>query len=245
MKEYLIDINADLGEGQSTDANIMPLISSCSIACGGHYGDEETMRATIKLAKENGVKIGAHPSFPDKDHFGRKRMTLTKRELTDAIFNQLLAFYAVCEEEDMPIHHLKLHGALYNYSAIDAPTADAVISAMEETQLRSKLYVPNDSIIAKKAENLFPLVYEAFIDRRYTDELTLVSRDKENALITDPKEAWQQLFDMVVHQELTTITNNKKKILASTYCIHGDTPQAQDILDYIHIQMKKHNLRLT
>ena len=90
-----IDINADLGEGSGFDEAIMPLISSCSIACGGHYGNEKTMRNTIRLAQKYGVKIGAHPSFPDKDNFGRKIMHLTKQQLTDTLFNQLVHFFAI------------------------------------------------------------------------------------------------------------------------------------------------------
>jgi UPF0271 protein len=94
-----IDINADLGEGARFDKALMPLISSCSIACGGHFGDENSIRAAVQLAKKHRVKVGAHPSFPDTNHFGRKVLTMTKRALTTAVFEQLLAFYAVCETE--------------------------------------------------------------------------------------------------------------------------------------------------
>ena len=137
-----IDINSDLGEGMDNDPLIMPLISSCNIACGGHYGDEESMRTTVRLAMKHKVKIGAHPAFPDKDNFGRKVLTMTKSELCQSVFDQLLHFYAICEIENAPVHHIKLHGALYNYAAKDAPTADAVVEAIVATKIRPKFYVP-------------------------------------------------------------------------------------------------------
>ena len=155
-----IDINADLGEGSPYDAILMPLISSCSIACGGHFGNEKTMRAAVQLAKKHKVKIGAHPSFPDMENFGRKVLPMTANELSESVFHQLNSFLSVCESEEVFVHHIKLHGALYNYAAIDAPTADAVLEGILATQMRSKLYVPYGSVLAKKAENLLPLEFE-------------------------------------------------------------------------------------
>ena len=240
-----IDINADLGEGTGLDAALMPLISSCSIACGGHYGDTESMRETVVLAKENNVKIGAHPSFPDKDNFGRKLLRLTKSELTETIFHQLVHFYAICEMEDVPVHHIKLHGALYNYAAIDEPTAVAVIDAIMETKIHPNLYVPHQSILAKKAENLLPITYEAFLDRRYNDDLSLVSRDAEEAIIHSPEEAWIQLYEIIETGYITTISGHKKEMSASTFCIHGDHENSIEILKYIRKQLSKYNIDLS
>ncbi|MCW9037555.1 LamB/YcsF family protein, partial [Altibacter sp.] len=202
MTKKPIDINADLGEGTGNDENIMPLITSCSIACGGHYGTDVSMRTAVQLAKKHHVGVGAHPSFPDRDHFGRKVLSMTKSELTRSIFDQLIHFYAVCETEAVSVHHIKLHGALYNYAAVDAPTADAVVEAIIATKIRPKLYVPHRSILAKKAENLLPLVFEAFIDRRYNDDLSLVDRSKKGALIESPQQAWQQLLEMYASQSV-------------------------------------------
>ncbi|PVW14803.1 5-oxoprolinase subunit PxpA [Marixanthomonas spongiae] len=239
-----IDINADLGEGSGFDKAIMPLIASCSIACGGHYGNESTMRTAIQLAKKYDVKIGAHPSFPDKDNFGRKIITMTKKELTATVFNQLLHFLAVCETEEATIHHIKLHGALYNYAAKDAPTADAVVEAIVQTKVRPKLYVQYNSVLHRKAENLLPLEFEAFIDRRYNDDLSLVSRSEPGALIEKPRTAWKQLFTMVSEEKVTTASGIAKPINASTYCIHSDNQQSVEILQYIHNQMKNNGLTL-
>jgi len=240
-----IDINADLGEGSGNDAQIMPLISSCNIACGGHYGDETSMRTAIRLAKKHGVKIGAHPAFPDKDNFGRKVLTLTKSELTETIFNQLLSFYAVSEIEEAQIHHIKLHGALYNYAAKDAATADAVVEAIVATKIRPNLYVPAHSILARKAQNIVPLIFEAFIDRRYNDDLSLVSRDQEGAIIHAAEDAWLQLHKMATQKEVVSIAGNNTEIVASTYCIHGDHPNSVDILKYIHKQLRDHSMSLS
>jgi len=244
MVEKTIDINCDLGEGKGNDHLLMPLISSCNIACGGHYGDENSMRTAIKLAKNHNVKIGAHPGFPDKDNFGRKVLTMTKSELTQTIFDQLLQFYAICELEDVEVHHIKPHGALYNYAAINAPTADAIVNAMEATKFRTKLYAPSGSILAKKAENLFPLKLEAFIDRAYNSDLTLVARTETNALIEDKKMAWQQLLQMVSEGKTTTVQNEIVDIEASTFCIHGDHLNSVSILEYIHEQLPEHAIRL-
>jgi len=242
--KHHIDINADLGEGRGFDAQIMPLISSCNIASGGHFGNEQSMQDAIRLAKEHHVKIGAHPSFPDQDNFGRKVMTMTKKELKESVFEQLLAFYAVCETEDVPVHHIKLHGALYNYAAKDAPTADAVIEAIVSTRVRPKLYVQFGSVLHKKAENLLPLVFEAFIDRNYDANLSLVSRDDPNALIEDPEEAWQHLFRMIDTGTVRTITSEEKPITATTFCIHGDHEHSVAILKHIHAQLSSHLIEL-
>ncbi|QIE58218.1 5-oxoprolinase subunit PxpA [Rasiella rasia] len=239
-----IDINADVGEGIGNDADIMPYISSCNIACGGHVGDLNSMVQTIRLAKKYHVHVGAHPSFPDTDNFGRVLVTMTKSELTNSIFEQLTQFYAVCQSEEATIHHIKLHGALYNYAAKDAPTADAIVDAIVATKVRPTLYVPYNSVLHKKAENLMPLAFEAFIDRRYNDDLSLVSRKQGNAIIHDKNSAWTQLKQLVFLQEVTTVSGINTSLLADTFCIHGDHPHAVEILKYLHAQFTIHQLRL-
>ncbi len=237
VQTVTIDINADLGEGSGLDALLMPMISSCNIACGGHYGNEVTMRNTIQLARAHGVKIGAHPSFPDTDNFGRKRLTLTKTELTETIFHQLLHFFLVAEVESMPVHHVKLHGALYNYAANDAPTADAVVEAILATKIRPRLYLPYGSVLHRKAENLLPLVFEAFLDRRYTAAGTLVPRDQPGALIDSAEVMWRQFRQMALEKTVTTIDGTTIPIKASTFCIHGDNPHSVPMLSYLHQQL--------
>lgn len=239
-----IDINADVGEGAGNDARIIPLLSSCNIACGGHTGDENSMRKTIQIAKKYNVKIGAHPSFPDKDNFGRKLLTMTKRELTESIFDQLVAFYAIAETEEASVHHIKLHGALYNYAAKDAPTADAVVEAIIATKVRPVLYVPHNSVLHRKAENLVPLQFEAFIDRRYNSDGSLVSRSEQNAIIHTKEAAWQQLKLLLEEQKVITVAETEILIVANTFCIHGDHPNSVAILEFIHSQLKATNFEV-
>jgi UPF0271 protein len=239
-----VDINADLGEGVANETQLLPYISSCSIACGGHYGDHESMRATIRLAKRNGVKVGAHPSFPDRDNFGRKLMTLTKEALSRTVFEQVLAFMAACELEAVDLHHVKLHGALYNYAAADAATADAVVAALEELKVRCYLYCLHGSVLHQKAKNLFPLKFEGFIDRRYHANGLLVSRSQEGAVIDDPQTAWRQLFEMLKYHRVETVEGDPLNIVADTFCIHGDHPNSLLLLEYIDRQMKLNNFKL-
>ena len=191
------------------------------------------------------MKIGAHPSFPDKDNFGRKHLTMTKSELSESIYDQLLAFYAIAETEEATVHHIKLHGALYNYAAKDAPTADAVVEAIVATKIRPVLYVLYNSVLHRKAENLLPLQFEAFIDRRYNSNGSLVSRGEEGAIIHNEEATWQQLQQMVKKQTITTISELEIPIIANTYCIHGDHRNSVEILKYIHSQLKANNFELS
>ena len=243
-QQFVIDINADLGEGIGPDPLIMPWISSCNIACGGHAGDFETIRETILLAKQHGVAVGAHPSFPDRDNFGRVILQMSKEDLTASIFEQILAFSAICEELEVEFHHLKLHGALYNYAARDAATSDAVIKALELTGLRPILYLPFNSVLHHKAENLFPLCFEAFIDRRYEADGSLRARKYPDAIIHDPQTAWEQLSQMIMSGRLTTINGEVISLKASTYCLHSDHPNSLQIIQYIRNQMEVHQISL-
>jgi len=239
-----IDINADLGEGAGFDQAIMPWISSCSIACGGHFGTGKTIAETISLAKKHGVSVGAHPSFPDPQNFGRTVMTMTKQELYESVLDQIKTFYTICDAQQVLVNHIKLHGALYNYAAKDAPTADAVVEAIIASGRRPKLYVPHGSILHKKAENLLPLEFEAFIDRQYNNDLSLVSRDQPGAVITDPQVAWEHLYNMFRNGKVRTFNSEEKSIKATTFCVHGDNPSSVSILKYMHEQMKQHGIRL-
>lgn len=238
-----VNINADLGEGTGNDAALMPMLASCSIACGGHYGDEDTMRTAVQLAKKYGVKVGAHPSFPDVENFGRERLTMTKQELQKTIYEQIMRLVAICNEEEVELHHVKPHGALYNYAAIDAPTADAIVEAILETGLRPKLYTQHDSILCHKAKNLLPIVPEAFIDRGYTPTLKLKPRSEAGALITLPEMAWEQLKGFIIDQKVNT-SEGFKDIEAETFCIHSDHKGSIEILAFIKKKLSEYNFQI-
>lgn len=228
-----IDINCDLGEGLGNDAELMPYLDSCNIACGGHFGDEQTMLQALKLAKKHDVKVGAHPSFPDKVNFGRKIIEITAEQLQYSLYHQIEDFVKACAICDMEMHHIKLHGALYNLAASDAEVAALVLNVFAAIQADIAIYVPYQSVIATLAEDYFPIIHEAFIDRRYHNDLRLVSRSRDDAVITDLGEAWQQMSDILATGHVTSVEGDRVKISAETFCLHGDEKNALDMIRYI------------
>ncbi len=241
----LLDINADLGEGSPNDPLIMPYISSCNIACGSHAGDEDTIRKTIVLAQKHNVKIGAHPSFPDRENFGRKKMNISNDNLQKSIIDQLQLFQKIANSENCTVHHVKTHGALYNEAAKDKGLAQLVIQSIASVFKNIQVFVPPNSEL-EKASTQFSLqpIPEAFIDRTYENDGSLSSRNIEGALITDPHKAWEQLKRLFLQQEVVTRKQSLFSIEAKTFCIHGDQPNAVKILTYIHDQAQKQNLAI-
>ncbi|MCH9659324.1 MAG: LamB/YcsF family protein [Bacteroidetes bacterium] len=239
-----IDINVDVGEGSGFDKELMPLVSSCNVASGGHFGDSFTMRETMKLAKKYDVKIGAHPSYPDPDNFGREVMNITSEALKNSIRNQLTCFFEIAAEQDVEVHHVKLHGALYNRSIVDSTVATAIVEVLDELSLNCALYLPYGSQLHTLTKESYPLYFEAFIDRRYHSDLTLVSRLNPRGLIFDKNEAWNQLHEMVYFGKVSTIENVERSIEASTFCIHGDTDGAVEILKFIRRKMNDLSMSL-
>lgn len=240
-----VDLNCDLGEGVGNEAAIMPLISSCNIACGGHAGDPVIMAEVITLALKHNVAIGAHPSYPDRKNFGRKTMTLKGDEFIQTIQQQIAALRQLLDKAGATLHHIKAHGALYNDLAVNPDLADRYLDAVDAYKDGAKLFVPYNSVLADKAVKAgFTIWYEAFADRNYTKELTLVPRNRPGALITDPQAVLDHLLRMVIHQEVRTLDNTVSKIQAQTYCLHGDTPNALEILTYLSHSLPEKNVRI-
>ena len=236
---YTIDINADLGEGVGNEAQLMPYLSSCNIACGLHAGDEATMKEVIGLAMAHGVKIGAHPSFPDRANFGRTEMYLPANELTTLIIGQIATLKYLVDNAGGRLNHVKPHGALYNMAATDSATADAVLDAMTPFDKSLIVYVPYGSVIAHLAlERNIPIRYEAFADRNYNDDLTLVSRKMDNAVLSDPKEISDHVIRMVKDKKVKGTSGRLIPIEAETLCVHGDNPHALQILSQLHQKLK-------
>ena len=232
-----LNINCDLGEGGQNDAALMPYIQSCNIACGGHYGDENSIRAAILLAKKYGVRIGAHPSYPDKENFGRKIIQISNQDLKASLIDQITLFQEICNTENIPMHHLKLHGALYNQAAKNEALAQLILGVIDELEMDAFLYVPAFSVLEKMAKNKVQTKVEAFIDRTYQDDYTLTPRTQERALITQPEEAWNQLREMHFSNTLKTVSGKTLSMKADTYCIHGDSPEALTTLRYIQNEL--------
>lgn len=245
MDKVSIDINVDVGEGVSNEPQLMPYISSCNIACGGHAGDNKTMRTVIKLAKKYRVKIGAHPSFPDKENFGRVKMNMSCAALFTSLKDQIEHLLSILREEQVSLHHVKPHGALYNLAAVDKKAALVIIEVMKSFVEPIKLYVPFKSVIANLAiENNIPIVYEAFADRNYNADLSLVSRTKKEALIHETDIMFNHVYGMISKQNVTTIHGKSVSIKADTFCIHGDNFNAVALLKKLRINLEKKGVEI-
>lgn len=235
-----IDINCDLGEGVDNEVDIMPMISSCSIACGGHAGNLETMEKVVGLAKLNGVLVGAHPSYPDKENFGRVSISISAEALKNSIKEQIESLLVILKAKNMELNHIKPHGALYNDIAKDRELALLFLESVAAYKEKVVLYVPYASEIAKQAkETGYPIKYEAFADRNYNQDLSLVSRKAPNALIQEPHEVLNHILLMVNKGTVKTASGTAVKLLADTYCIHGDSPATLQILMYLSQQLPK------
>lgn len=210
-----IDLNADLGEGCGDDAALMGIVTSANIACGAHAGDEETMRETVRLALRNRVAIGAHPSFPDRENFGRTEIDRTPQQIYDDVCVQIEALAAIAREEGATLHHVKAHGALYNLAARNVAVADAISRAVADTSTSLVLYglAGGAQIESGRAHGL-RTAGEGFADRRYMPDGSLVPRSRADALIDDEEEA--------VAQALSLARSGR----AQTICLHGDGPHA-------------------
>jgi UPF0271 protein len=231
----MIDFNCDLGEGLNNEHLLMPLISSCNIACGAHAGSVEIMDQVIQLAIENEVKIGAHPSFVDRANFGRVVLDISNEELHESLVDQMQLFKERAALQQAVVHHVKPHGALYNLIAVNREKAMVVVKAIQAVFEEVKLYVPYNSEIEKVAQQAgIDIVYEAFADRNYNDDLTLVSRKKSDAILTDPNAIITHVSRMANHSKVKTISGKEKTIKAQTFCIHGDNENVTAILEALN-----------
>lgn len=242
---HLIDINCDVGEGADNEPQLFPLISSCSIACGGHAGDASSMLRTVRLAKKWNVKVGAHPSYPDKENFGRASMDISSEGLIQSIQEQIVTLVSILNKENIPLHHIKAHGALYNEIARNAALAARFLEAIVKYKKDTLLYIPYASEIEKLANvQGFSITYEAFADRNYNADLSLVARNHPQALITSPEAVLKHIVQMVKHHQVGTLTDKNIKILADTFCIHSDSPSAIEIVMYLSQELSKQNIQI-
>jgi len=222
-----IDLNCDLGEGYTTDALIMPLISSANIACGYHAGGGELMRETSRLALQHDVAIGAHPSFDDRDGFGRREMHLSSDEIYQIVLDQVNTIRKAAEEEGAVLHHVKPHGALYNMAAKDAMVADAISRAIKAIDDSLILYgLPNSASERSAAKLELRFYREVFSDRTYTDQGMLTPRNQPNAMIETTEQSVAQVLQIILHKTLQSTTGQEIPIKADTVCIHGDGENA-------------------
>ncbi len=222
-----IDLNCDMGEGMDNDALLMPLISSANIACGYHAGDDSIMRATVALAKQSGVSIGAHPGFADKENFGRREMQLSEYELYQLLWEQLSLLQTITKEASVLMHHVKPHGALYNMAARNVSLARVIAQAVKDFDASLIFYGLSGSYLISEAQALgLKTASEVFADRTYQDNGSLTPRSQANALIQDQTSSLAQVLQMIQEQSVIAVSGRTVSISAETICIHGDGPHA-------------------
>lgn len=240
-----IDINCDLGEGIANEKAIMPLISSCNIACGGHVGTRDTIQTTLKLAALHDVKIGAHPSYPDKVNFGRKVMKITQNDLKKSIFDQISMIIAQCDQLNLTLHHVKAHGALYNESAKNQVLAQLLIDVVEKLAVDVYLFVPYGTAIHElvKTQGIKHKA-EAFADRNYKYDLSLVPRKENEAMLAEAEKIAAHLLSMIKNKEVKCIDGETRKMKADTFCFHGDQIGVEETLKLVQKILLKNDVNI-
>jgi UPF0271 protein len=222
-----IDLNCDMGEGAGEDEGIVPLVSSINVACGFHAGDPATIRATIRLAARHGVAVRAHPSYPDRAGFGRAPMVRSPGDVRDDVVYQVAAVRAFCAAEGVPLVHVKPHGALYNTAAQDPALATAICEAIRQVDAGLVVVCLAGSPMAGVIRSLgLRCAEEAFADRGYTPEGTLVPRGTPGALVEDPAAVAERVAAMARDRRVTSVAGTSVSVAADTICLHGDTPGA-------------------
>lgn len=230
-----IDLNADLGEhsgdGAAADAAIMSVVTSASIACGAHAGSPEVMRATVMAAMERGVVIGAHPGYPDRDGFGRRDMDLTPEALIESVTSQIRRLDDCCTGAGARMRYVKPHGALYNRAGRDAITAQAIVEAVRAVSGELVVLALSGGRLVNEARRAgLTVAREAFIDRAYMPDGTLVARDRPGALIDDPRAATHQALGIAQDGSVEAIDGSRVTVDAESLCVHGDNPSALSIV---------------
>lgn len=220
------------------DAALMDYVSSVNIACGFHAGDASTIRQTVETAINKGVNIGAHPSYPDLQGFGRREMKLSANEVFDIVLYQVSALKGICEAFGAKLNHVKPHGALYNTAAKNAETARAIAEAVKKIDKNLVFYGLSGSFLIFEAEKLgLQTASEVFADRTYQTDGTLTPRTEPNALIHDSKQAIAQVLEMIFEQKVTATNGEKVSLKAETICIHGDGAYALEFAKKINADL--------
>jgi UPF0271 protein len=229
-----IDLNSDLGESfgpwaMGQDAALMDSISSANVACGFHAGDPGAMRATIALAREKGVAIGAHPGFQDLVGFGRREMKATPAEVEDLVLYQVSALAGMASAQGVRLQHVKAHGALYNMACRDRALADAIANAVAAFDRSLILFgLPNSELLRAGAAAGLSVAAEVFADRAYDPDGSLTSRTKPGSVIHDTPKVVARAIAMVRDKRVVAVDGSTISLEADTICLHGDTPGAAD-----------------
>lgn len=241
-----VDLNVDLAEGCSNDQRLLQLVTSANVACGLHAGDFNEMRKAIRWAKENKVRVGAHPSFPDRENFGRTNMLLPDDELKACLLYQLGAVKALCDAEGVSLSYVKPHGALYNQAAKDESLAALIALTIKQFNPSLKLMGLSGSLMLKVAQQCgLEIISEVFADRHYLADGSLVPRSQANALVDNDEEAISQVLQMVLQGSVPTVDGQDVAIQADSICLHGDGEHAISFAEKIRKALTEHQIHLT
>ena len=246
-----IDLNCDMGELAKaiTDGNqeaLMPSLASINVACGGHAGDAQMMRATIQQALRWNLAIGAHPGYPDRQNFGRLELNLSTETIADFVFEQVRALAKIAAECGTRVAHVKPHGALYNQAAGNQKIAEAIAKGVARWRRDVVLVgLAGSAMLNVFRETGFAVAAEAFADRRYEPDGSLRSRKLKDALIRDPAEAAQQALNIVERGMVTAFDGTEVAVNAQTLCIHGDTPGAPQIAAAVAEKLRESGVTLS
>lgn len=245
-----IDLNSDMGEYDTPEllareAELMPLITSANIACGVHAGNPDLMRRTATLASQHNIAIGAHPGFPDTEYFGRRDRQISPEEVVPLLSTQLNTLAGVLSSEQLTLAHVKLHGAFYNLAARDHRVADAVARAIASFDPHLLLFALAGSELAKSGRTAgLTVIEEAFADRAYRPDGTLVPRTEPGAMIESPQHVRQQLR-AILKGYVTSIDRQRVPLRADSLCVHMDSPQAVEFLQLIRQELDSADVRIT
>lgn len=241
----VIDLNADLGEGCENDEALLQLVSSANIACGFHAGDADLMRQSVRWAIQYGVAIGAHPSFPDKENFGRTAMNLAPETVYNQMLYQLGALNAIVRAEGGKMVHVKPHGMLYNQAALDSELAFAIAKAIKDFNPELRLVGLSGSQLVMAANQLgLTARNEVFADRHYQSDGTLVPRSQPLALIESDDEALKQTLEMVINNRVSTVDGEWVTVQADSVCLHGDGAHALDFARLLKAQLQRKGIAI-
>jgi len=229
----VIDLSADLAEGAPGEDEIWPMINSANVACGGHVGDEQSMAGAVRLARRHNVRLGAHPSYPDRANFGRMSMPMAPPALRATLIEQIKALRGIAGREGVPLRHVKPHGALYNDAHKDLVLAGVIIEAIREVDPQIAIVCPNVSEMAAAARaSGTPVIREAFADRRYNPDGSLVTRSVAGSLLS-VEEAAEQAELLVRERVVIARDGSRVPIAFDTICIHADMENAVERLHAI------------
>ena len=238
-----VDLNCDLGEGFPSDALFYPFISSANIACGYHAGDLDCITTAIDFCIAHDVAIGAHPGFDDKENFGRKEIKLTAERLQDLVMHEVLTVRFNAMKMGKKLHHVKLHGAMYNMAAKNKAMALTIADAIHRVDSNLIMYGLSGSYLISEAKAIgLGTCSEAFADRTYQPDGSLTPRNQPNALIVSAEASIRQVLQMVQHQTVTCVDGTVIPLVVETICLHGDGDQAVAFAQQIYHTLKQYNI---